>query len=56
MILVHGIAAKDNNLFWGRIPEKLKDAGINVFLGNTDSWGGVESNALFLRDTIDAVL
>ncbi len=58
IVLVHGIAAKDNSLFWGgRIPEKLSSAGINVFLGNTDSWGGgIESNALLLKETVDSVL
>lgn len=56
VILVHGIGAKDNRLFWGRIPEKMKNAGIDVFLGNTDSWAGVESNALSLRNTVDFVL
>jgi hypothetical protein len=39
IILVHGIGAKDNNLFWGRIPKKMQNMGLNVLLGNTDSWG-----------------
>jgi len=56
LVLVHGIAANDNRLFWGRIPERLRNAGIDVFLGNTDSWAGVESNALLLKDTIDELL
>jgi len=56
LVLVHGIAAKDNGLFWGRIPERLKNAGVNVFLGNTDSWGSVENNAFLLKDTVDKVL
>jgi triacylglycerol esterase/lipase EstA (alpha/beta hydrolase family) len=56
VVLVHGVMAKDNNLFWGRIPEKLKSVGINVFLGNTDSWSGIENNALSLKKTVDSVL
>jgi len=56
VILVHGVGAKDNKLFWGRIPEKLKNAGVNVFFGNTDSWSGVENNALELKTSVDAVL
>lgn len=56
VILVHGVMAKDNNLFWGRIPEKLRNTGVDVFLGNTDSWCGIESNALSLKKTVDAVL
>lgn len=56
VILVHGIGAKDTKLFWGRIPERLRFAGANVFLGNTDSWSGVENNALSLRESVDFVL
>ncbi|NDV66819.1 alpha/beta fold hydrolase [Bacteroides sp. 224] len=56
IILVHGIAAKDSNLFWGRIPKRLEEAGIQVFRGNTDSWGSIESNALSLKKTVDYVL
>lgn len=56
VILVHGIGAKDTNLFWGRIPETLRNAGLHVFLGNTDSWSGIETNALSLKKSVDAVL
>ncbi|WP_163629077.1 hypothetical protein [Paludibacter sp. 221] len=56
VILVHGIGAKDNKLFWGRIPEVLRHAGVKIFLGNTDSWAGIESNALALRDSVNNVL
>ncbi|MFV0538487.1 MAG: esterase/lipase family protein [Dysgonomonas sp.] len=56
IVLVHGIAAKDSKLFWGRIPEKLKSTGLDIYLGNTDSWGGVESNALSLKSRIDSIL
>lgn len=56
VILVHGIAARDKNLFWGRIPACLEALGIKVFFGNTDSWGPIESNANFLKKTVDEVL
>ena len=56
VILVHGIVAKDSGLFWGRIPRRLENAGVNVFHGNTDSWGSIASNASFLKDTVDKVL
>jgi triacylglycerol esterase/lipase EstA (alpha/beta hydrolase family) len=56
VVLVHGVMAKDNNLFWGRIPETMKRAGVKVFLGNTDSWTGIESNAFSLKKTVDSVL
>ena len=32
IILVHGIGAKDSGLFWGRIPKKLENLGLKVFL------------------------
>lgn len=56
IILVHGIGAKDSGLFWGRIPKSLENLGLKVFLGNTDSWGSIESNANFLKKTVDKVL
>ncbi|MCL2793145.1 MAG: hypothetical protein FWD87_08630 [Spirochaetaceae bacterium] len=57
--LVHGIFAHDRKSFidfWGRIPEALTSRGIKVFLGNTDSWGDFESNALILKNTIENIL
>ncbi|MCL1991884.1 MAG: alpha/beta hydrolase [Spirochaetes bacterium] len=59
VVLVHGIVAHDRgraNNFWGRIPGKLHEKGERVFLGNTDSWGGYESNAKLLKTTVDKVL
>lgn len=56
IILVHGIAAKDKRLFWGRIPKRLQEAGLTVYLGRTDSWGSIEGNAELLSQTVDEVL
>jgi triacylglycerol lipase len=59
VILVHGIVAHDRGgiiNFWGRIPDIFNENGIKVFFGNTDSWGGYESNAELLKATIDKVL
>lgn len=56
LILVHGIAAKDKLFFWGRIPKRLRKAGLRVSLGNTDSWGSIDSNARSLAETVDEVL
>ncbi|MDR2730085.1 MAG: hypothetical protein LBB81_04220 [Treponema sp.] len=59
VVLVHGIIAHDRGgiiKYWGRIPEVLKEKGAKVFLGNTDAWGGYESNAEILKTTIDKVL
>jgi triacylglycerol lipase len=59
VVLVHGVAAHDRGgiiNFWGRIPQRLQEAGVKVFFGNTDSWGDFESNAKILRETIDKIL
>jgi len=60
VVLVHGILAHDRKSiiinFWGRIPKILESRGINVFLGNTDSFGDYESNALILKNTIENIL
>jgi Predicted acetyltransferases and hydrolases with the alpha/beta hydrolase fold len=56
IILVHGLAVKDKRVFWGRIPKRLQEAGLNVYPGKTDSWGSFESNAHLLAKTIDEVL
>jgi len=59
VILVHGVVAHDRTgriKFWGRIPDVLTARRIKVFLGNTDSWGDYESNALTLKKTIENVL
>ena len=59
IVLVHGIIAHDRpgvTKFWGRIPEALRESGASVFMGNTDAWGGYESNAKQLKATVDKVL
>jgi len=59
VVLVHGIASSDTDgIFhaWGRIPERLREHGIAVFLGNTDAWGSIESNAAILKTSIENIL
>ena len=59
IVLVHGIGASDRSKiinFWGRIPKVLKENGLQIFLGNTDSWGDCDSNAEILKTTIEKVL
>jgi len=60
VILVHGIVAFDRgggrNIFWGRIPAALRESGVKVFFGNTDTWGGYESNAEILKTNIEKIL
>ena len=59
VVLVHGIIAHDRASsikFWGRIPETLMSRGIQVFYGNTDAWGSIDTNALLLKETIENVV
>jgi triacylglycerol lipase len=59
VVLVHGIAMYDGLSFieiWGRIPDTLTERGVQVFYGNTDAWGDIESNALILKETIEKIL
>jgi triacylglycerol lipase len=59
VVLVHGIARHDRGRIitsWGKIPEVLQDNGVKVFFGNTDAWGGVESNAGILKASVDQIL
>ena len=58
VVLVHGIACHDRGKLnpWGRIPAVLQDAGVDVYYGQTDAWGSVESNAEILKATIDRIL
>jgi triacylglycerol lipase len=59
VVLVHGIIAHDRKGridFWGRIPQKLKERGCEVFFGNTDALGDYESNAEILKKEIEEIL
>jgi len=59
VVLAHGIAKNDNGgkaHSWGRIPQILSGYGVNVYFGNTDAWGSVESNSRLLKMAVDKVL
>ncbi|GHU23650.1 hypothetical protein FACS1894164_08520 [Spirochaetia bacterium] len=59
VVLVHGIMAHDRKGlidFWGRIPDILRDNGVDLYFGNTDAWGTYESNAAILKTTVETVL
>ena len=59
ILLVHGIARNDRGRHvesWGRIPQALRENGVEVYFGNTDAWGDISSNAELLKATIDAIL
>lgn len=52
ILLIHGTAARDNGLFWGRIPKVFLDNNIPFYYGNTAPWGSVRNNAEMLRSTM----
>jgi len=59
VVLVHGFTAGDHYFtfnLWGRIPDTLKEHGVDVYYGNTDAWGIIETNAGLLKATIDKIL
>lgn len=58
ILLVHGMGFRDRKYlnYWGRIPQKLIDNGCEVYYGNQDANGTVESNARMLEKSLDKVL
>jgi len=59
VVLVHGIGLRDPDSIvnsWGKIPNVLRENGVEVYFGNTDAWGSIESNAEILRTTVDKIL
>ncbi len=57
-MLIHGTGFRDLKipLYWGRIPRVLKEHGAQVFFGEQDCWGSVETNARAICARIDRVL
>lgn len=49
IVLIHGTAARDNSLFWGRIPKTFRDNNILFYYGKTDGWANVSNNAQMLK-------
>ena len=59
VVLAHGIGMHDRGKTarsWGRIPNLLKEKGIDVFFGYTDAWGNFDTNAELLKTAIDKIL
>jgi len=60
VVLAHGIARSDHDDIkhnpWGRIPDILSEHGVEIYYGNTDAWGLIETNAELLKITIDKIL
>ena len=61
VILAHGIACRDHTeeerkTAWGRIPESLREKGVDVYFGDSDGWASIEDNALKLKRTVNKIL
>lgn len=60
VLLVHGLNARDWSLYtspnWGRIPQRLRDAGFAVYFANQDSWYSIEHNAKQIAAAIFRIL
>lgn len=58
LVLAHGIAAKQARIMnaFGKIGDKLEDAGYDVHIADTDGFGRIETNAEQLREYILGVL
>lgn len=57
LLLVHGMGFKDYKhiSYWGRIPKKLEEMGCDIYLGNQDANGSVESNGEALAEKINEI-
>ncbi len=59
VILVHGLGLRDDMKlvkYWGKIPEKLKKNGIQVFLSNQLAFHTIEFNAILIKNRINQIL
>lgn len=58
IVLIHGTGFRDRKFFgyWGRIPKILIENGAEIYYGNQDSWGTIESNAATLKDNIEKIM
>ena len=56
--MIHGAGIRDVRwpAFWGRIPRILRAHGAQVFFGNQDSWGSIETNAEMIAARIREIL
>ena len=56
VILVHGIASRDCNNSWGRIPQELKNHGVDIYYGRTKAWAKIKDNANIIKDTVNEII
>lgn len=58
VLLVHGMGIRDNYKigYWGRIPQKLKELGCEVFLSGQDCSASIETNCDQIAKRLDEIL
>ncbi|MDR1003159.1 MAG: triacylglycerol lipase [Oscillospiraceae bacterium] len=58
ILLVHGIGFADNKIwnYWGRIPKMLSENGAEIYYGEQQAFGTIESNAKELRKRVLGIL
>lgn len=58
ILLVHGLNYRDDRRhpYWGRIPYVLQKCGADVYLGNQDALGSLESNAAQIQKAVLFIL
>lgn len=58
ILLVHGVGVRDDEEHrnWGRIPQALRDLGVQTYFGEHDGWGTPENNAVQLLERMPAIL
>lgn len=58
IVLAHGIVAKQSKIMnaFGKIGDKLTEAGFDVYIADTDGFGRIATNAEQLRDFVERVL
>ena len=54
ILMVHGMGFRDRKhlSYWGRIPKRLTARGADIYYGNQDSAGSIESNAATVAENL----
>ena len=58
ILLVHGMGFRDDKVigYWGRIPKALESLGCQIYFGNQDSNGDIETNGKHLAQRIQDII
>ncbi|MGP1577462.1 MAG: lipase family alpha/beta hydrolase [Treponema sp.] len=59
LFFVHGMGFRDNSKwypYWGRIPERLKAYGADIFFSNHDCVGTIHDNAVKIKARLDELI